>query len=143
MPSKAFITEKYGFNPERDSVILRLPLGISLINDPDHFVKMLKLLLEATLEDVKIETDMVRTRLLIKPIHYFGEGAKSILTSWISSLIMNPNPNKVRDELPNIPERYTLTLFHDGVVYKNIYPMSNIVNDDGYYEFSFYGHLKV
>jgi hypothetical protein len=143
MPTKEQMAAKYEFNPEQDSIILRFPSGLSTTSDPVWFKKFLKLLMQAFLADIKISEDGIRTRLLVKPIGDVDEIANKIISSWITQLIMDPTPTKPKGVIPSERNHYTLSLFHNGVVYKDIFPITNMKDEEGYYEFSYYGYLAM
>jgi hypothetical protein len=135
MPTKGASAAKYAFNPDRDQVILRFPTGLYRATNPEHFRTMLKLVFQAMVVEIKTVACDPTTRLWIKPMKELDNGMQTMLSAWITQLISHANPNQPKEPLPQDVKDMSLTLFFKGFVYRDIYPVSNRPNEEGYYEF--------
>jgi len=126
----------YGVDPEKDNAILRFPTGLTDSEEHQGLKKLMQLQLQALEPNFLLETNPRGVRLKCLPIPAVTSGFTTMLTAWITQLVMNPARNLPRQDIATDPKHYSLSVFSKGIVFVNIVPLTNTPDEEGFFLFS-------
>lgn len=120
-------------------LILRFPTGITESENHQQLKKFLKIIFEALPYDVITYEDSNHISIKYKEPMY-DSIANNAVRTWITSLMMDPNRNNERTDIPADLKHYSLSVRIGNTVYADILPYGTIGDNR---EFSFSCRNKI